>query len=56
LRPSDGAASAHRFNAEGTLDWEIGPKRGDDVDYGALRVRDGKELTRCAASRNSKGS
>ena len=22
--------------------------------YGALRVRDGKELTRCAASRNSK--
>src|SRR6266566_3593444 len=23
--------------------------------YGALRVRDGKELTRCAASRNSKG-
>lgn len=23
--------------------------------YGDLRVRDGKELTRCAASRNSKG-
>jgi DDE superfamily endonuclease len=23
--------------------------------YGALRVRDGKEITRCAASRNSKG-
>jgi len=23
--------------------------------YGALRVRDGKVLTRCAASRNSKG-
>jgi hypothetical protein len=22
--------------------------------YGALRARDGKELTRCAASRNSK--
>jgi hypothetical protein len=24
--------------------------------YGALRVRDGKVITRCAASRNSKGS
>jgi hypothetical protein len=24
--------------------------------YGALRVRDGKEITRCAASRNSKGN
>jgi hypothetical protein len=23
--------------------------------YGALRVRDGQELTRCAASRNSQG-
>jgi len=30
--------------------------RGDDKAwiYGALRVRDGKEITRCALSRNSK--
>lgn len=32
--------------------------RGDDKVwiYGALRVRDGKEITRCASSRNSKNS
>lgn len=28
---------------------------GEDLGLGNLRVRDGKELTRCAASRNSKG-
>jgi transposase len=35
------------------LDYERGPEK--TWVYGALRVRDGKELTRCAASRNSKG-
>ncbi len=35
------------------MDSERGPKK--TWVYGALRVRDGKVLTRCAASRNSKG-
>jgi DDE superfamily endonuclease len=41
----------HRIKAE--LDDSRGPEK--TWVYGALRVRDGKELTRCAASRNSKG-
>lgn len=36
------------------MDYSRGPEK--TWVYGALRVRDGKELTRCAASRNSKGS
>jgi len=35
------------------MDYSRGPEK--TWVYGALRVRDGKELTRCAASRNSKG-
>lgn len=35
------------------MDYERGPEK--TWVYGALRVRDGKVLTRCAASRNSKG-
>jgi len=41
----------HRIKAP--LEYERGPEK--TWVYGALRVRDGKELTRCAASRNSKG-
>jgi len=33
------------------MDYSRGPQK--TWVYGALRVRDGKELTRCAASRNS---
>jgi hypothetical protein len=36
------------------LDYSRGPEK--TWVYGALRVRDGKELTRCAASRNSNNS
>ena len=43
--------TGHRIKAP--LDYERGPEK--TWVYGALRVRDGKELTRCAASRNSKG-
>jgi hypothetical protein len=43
--------NGHRIKAE--LDDSRGPEK--TWVYGALRVRDGKELTRCAASRNSKG-
>jgi hypothetical protein len=43
--------NGHRIQAP--LDYERGPEKS--WVYGALRVRDGKELTRCAASRNSKG-
>jgi hypothetical protein len=35
------------------LDYERGPE--NTWVYGALRIRDGKELTRCGPSRNSKG-
>lgn len=35
------------------MDYSRGPEK--TWVYGALRVRDGKVLTRCAASRNSKG-
>ena len=35
------------------MDYERGPEK--TWVYGALRVRDGKVVTRCAASRNSKG-
>jgi DDE superfamily endonuclease len=45
------SADGHRIKAP--LDYERGPEK--TWVYGALRVRDGKELTRCAASRNSKG-
>ena len=45
------SANGHRIKAP--LDYERGPEK--TWVYGALRVRDGKELTRCAASRNSKG-
>jgi DDE superfamily endonuclease len=41
----------HRIKAP--LDYGRDPEK--TWVYGALRVRDGKELTRCAASRNSKG-
>jgi len=43
--------NGHRIKAE--MDYGRGPEK--TWVYGALRVRDGKELTRCAASRNSKG-
>jgi DDE superfamily endonuclease len=43
--------NGHRIKAP--LDYERGPEK--TWVYGALRVRDGKELTRCALSRNSKG-
>ena len=43
--------NGHRIKAP--LDYGRGPEK--TWVYGALRVRDGKELTRCAASRNSKG-
>ena len=42
-------ANGHRIKAP--LDYSRGPEK--TWVYGALRVRDGKELTRCAASRNS---
>ena len=42
--------TGHRIKAP--LDYSRGPEK--TWVYGALRVRDGKELTRCAASRNSK--
>jgi hypothetical protein len=42
------SASGHRIKAP--LDYSRGPEK--TWVYGALRVRDGKELTRCAASRN----
>ena len=45
------SANGHRIKAP--MDYERGPEK--TWVYGALRVRDGKELTRCAASRNSKG-
>src|SRR5258708_13700746 len=43
--------TGYRIKAE--LDYSRGPEK--TWVSGALRVRDGKELTRCAASRNSKG-
>ncbi len=43
------SASGHRIKA--LLDYSRGPEK--TWVYGALRVRDGKELTRYAASRNS---
>jgi len=45
------SADGHRIKAP--LDYSRGEEKG--WVYGALRVRDGKEITRCAASRNSKG-
>jgi hypothetical protein len=42
--------NGHRIKAP--LDYERGPEK--TWVYGVLRVRDGKELTRCAASRNGK--
>ena len=45
------SANGHRIKA--LLDYSRGPEK--TWVYGALRVRDGKELTQCAASRNSKG-
>src|SRR5262249_46146117 len=43
------SASGHRIKAP--LDYSRGPEK--IWVYGALRVCDGKELTRCTASRNS---
>ncbi len=43
------SANGHRVKA--LLDYSRGPEK--TWVYGALRVRDGKELTQCAASRNS---
>jgi len=43
--------NGHRINAP--LDYERGPEK--TWVYGALRVGDGKEITRCAAARNSQG-
>ncbi len=43
------SATGHRIKAP--LDYSRGPEK--TWVYGALRVRDGKELTRCAVSRNS---
>jgi hypothetical protein len=45
------STDGHRIKAP--LDYGRGPEK--TWVYGALRVRDGKEITRCAASRNSKG-
>ncbi len=45
------SATGHRIKAP--MDYERGPEK--TWVYGALRVRDGKVLTRCAAARNSKG-
>jgi len=45
------SADGPRINAP--LDYSRGEEKV--WVYGALRIRDGKELTRCAASRNSKG-
>jgi hypothetical protein len=46
------SSNGHRIKA--LMDCGRGPEK--TWVSGALRVRDGKELTRCAASRNSKGS
>ena len=46
------STKGHRIKAP--LDYSRGPEK--TWVYGALRVRDGKELTRCAASRNSTNS
>jgi len=43
------SVTGHRIKAP--LDYSRGPEK--TWVYGALRVRDGKEVTRCAASRNS---
>ncbi len=43
------SVTGHRIKA--VLDYSRGPEK--TWVYGALRVRDGKEVTRCAASRNS---
>ena len=43
------SADGHRVKAP--LDYSRGPEK--TWVYGALRVRDGKELTRCVSSRNS---
>ena len=45
------SADGHRIKAP--LDYSRGEEK--IWVYGALRVRDGQELTRCAASRNSQG-
>jgi transposase len=45
------SVDGHRIKAP--LEYGRGPEK--TWIYGALRIRDGKELTRCAASRNSKG-
>ncbi len=45
------SVDGHRIKAP--LDYGRGPEK--TWIYGALRVRDGQELTRCAPSRNSKG-
>lgn len=45
------SATGHRIKAP--LDYQRSPEK--IWIYGALRIRDGKELTRCAPSRNSKG-
>jgi transposase len=45
------SADGHRIKAP--MDYERGPEK--TWVYGALRVRDGKELTCCALSRDSKG-
>src|SRR6266699_1020919 len=45
------SATGQRIKA--LMDYSRGPEK--TWVYGALRVRDGKVLTRCAASRNSKG-
>ncbi len=51
VAPAPGwSPTGHRIKA--LLDYSRGPEK--TWVYGALRVRDGKELTRCAASRNSK--
>src|SRR5207244_13617108 len=42
------------YRIKAPLDYSRGPEK--TWVYGALRVRDGKELTRCAASRNSTNS
>ncbi|HEV2459528.1 MAG TPA: transposase, partial [Ktedonobacterales bacterium] len=45
------SVDGHRIKAP--LDYDRGPEK--TWIYGALRVRDGQELTRCAPARNSKG-
>ncbi len=49
--PSNSRLVCHWAPHPAPLDYSLGPEK--TWVYGALHVRDGKEVTRCAASRNS---